>query len=75
MTTDSRIAYSLFMRETDPIAVLQAFCRDYPTQAEAAAALGVSAQYLSGLLNGRSAWSDAMLAKLGLRWAVVKEAR
>lgn len=60
------------MKAVDPIAELERFCKRHRTHAAAAKALGISAPYLSDMLNGRRDFSDAMLARLGLRWAVVR---
>jgi hypothetical protein len=57
----------------DPHAVLQAFCAQFATQAQAASALGISASYLTDLLKKRREFSDAVLGKLGLTTIVVKE--
>lgn len=59
----------------NPTERLEAHVARYRTQREAAAALGITQPYLSDLLQGRRTFSDAILGKLGLRWAVVKEAR
>ena len=51
---------------------LRALLAQHGTQQEAASALGISQQYLSDLLLGRRTFSEAMLAKLGLRRTVVE---
>ncbi len=53
--------------------VLRAFTLHYGLQRNAAKALGVSPGYVSDLLSGRRDFSEAMLAKLGLRRIVVRE--
>ena len=60
------------IKELDPVAELRAFVARFTSQADAAKALGVSAVYVSDLLNRRRDVSNNILAKLGLRWVVVK---
>lgn len=52
--------------------VLRAFVAQYKTQADAAAALKLSQSYLTDLLRGRRAFSDAVLRKLGLERVIVE---
>ena len=54
--------------------VLKAFMARYPTQKEAAAALGVSAAYLVDLKRGSRGFSNAMLEKLGLERVITRKA-
>ena len=53
-------------QNTDPLKELKAFVAKYPTQGEAAAALGISRPYLFDLLHNNRRPSAAILAKLGL---------
>lgn len=46
------------------IASLQFYCKD-KTQKQAAAELGISAQYLSDVLNGHRPMSEKLASKLG----------
>lgn len=46
---------------------LRAFVKRHNTQKDAAAALGISPQYLGDLLTERRDFSDTVLQKLGLR--------
>ena len=62
------------MKEVQPLDVLRAWVARYPTQRDAAKALGVSAPMLTDLLYGRRSLSVRVLARLGLRRAVVKAA-
>jgi len=59
--------------EIDAYAVLLRFVGEHKRQADAAMALGVTASYLSDLVNKRRDISDSILSKLGLRRAVVKQ--
>ena len=55
---------------------LEAFVTDSGgMQRHAAAKLGITPQYLCDLLNGRRTFSERILAKLGLRRAVVESRR
>lgn len=63
------------MRETNPTDALIAYCKRFPRQLDAAAALQITPAYLSDLINGRRDITDPLLAKLGLRRIVVKEQR
>lgn len=58
--------------ERDATDALHKFVDQYPTQKDAARALGVSPAYLSDVKNGRRTFSDNLLQKLGLRRVVVK---
>ncbi len=58
------------MKEIDPRARLQVFVAKHETQVAAAAALEISAAYLSDILRGRRDFSDQILEKLGLRRVV-----
>lgn len=49
------------------MAVLRAFVAQRPSQAAAAADLGVSAPYLSDILAGKRDFSDRVLKAIGLR--------
>ncbi len=60
--------------EVDPITRLRAFADGYPTQRAAAKALGISAPYLTQLLNGDRELSDEILKRLGLRRVIVEAA-
>ena len=59
-------------RMATPETVLRAFVAKYDTQVDAAKALHLSQSYLTDLLRGRRAFSDTVLAKLGLKRIVVK---
>lgn len=63
---------TLSMRETDPTIPLAKLIAECGSHGKAAKKLGISQPYLSDLMRGRRTWSKAMLAKLGLRRAVVK---
>lgn len=52
---------------------LHRFVEKYPTQKEAAKALGIKPAYLSDLVNMRRDLSDTILIKLGLRRMVVQK--
>lgn len=52
---------------------LHKFVEKYPTQKEAATALGISPAYLNDLVNMRRDLSSKMLARLGLKRAVVQD--
>lgn len=56
----------------DPQAELKQFVSKHSTQQAAAQALGIAPSHLTDLLRGRRTFSEAMLAKLGLRRAVVR---
>ena len=58
--------------DVDPLKALRAFVAKYPLQKEAAAALGISPNYLSDLLLGRRDFSKTILTALGLRRVVRK---
>lgn len=60
------------MRTKEPLAVLKSFVSKYPTKRAAAQALDISAPYLTDLLYGRRKFSEAMLAKIGLRRMVIE---
>lgn len=63
-------------RHIDPVDRLRRFIAEHGTQKQAAAALGVSQSYLSGILRGRFDMSDRMVAALGLtKRVVIEEAR
>jgi len=57
-------------KQVDPLARLRAHVGRYETQRQAAAALEISAPYLTQLLGGRRKFSRKVLARLGLRRAV-----
>jgi predicted transcriptional regulator len=59
--------------ERDPREALRAFVAQYRTQTEAAAALGVSAVYVSDMLAGKRDPGAPILRRLGLRRAVVED--
>lgn len=59
------------MPDVNPTMALQHKVREYKTQKDAAKALGISPAYLSDLVNGRRDVPTKILAKLGLRKAVV----
>lgn len=59
-------------RELDPLETLRTFVKRYPTQRAAASALGIHEVYLCALLAERCGFSDRMLERLGLRYAIVK---
>lgn len=52
---------------------LHKFVEKYPTQKDAAKALGIKPAYLSDLVNMRRDLSDTILTKLGLKRAVVSK--
>jgi hypothetical protein len=56
----------------DVIRELEKQVRKAGSQKEAAEALGISAQYLNDLLQGRRGASDNVLEKLGLKRIVVR---
>lgn len=59
-------------KKTDPMrAALQRLVTKHGTQLAASQALGISAVYMSDLLNGRRDGSVAVLAKLGLERVIV----
>ena len=58
-------------QEVNPLITLRAFVSHYPTQKAAAAALGIQAVYLGDMLRGRRQIGPPVLARLGLRRAVV----
>jgi hypothetical protein len=60
------------MKNRDPLVALEQFVARHPTQAAAAVALGLSQSYLCDLLAGRRAFSDRVLALLGLKRVVVQ---
>ncbi len=62
----------MLVKPVDPIETLRAFVANYPTQRQAAAALGISPVYLSDILNERRDFSNTVLEKLGLKRIVVK---
>ncbi len=57
--------------DVDAAAHLRALVETHGTQRAVAKRLGYSEVYVSDLLAGRRAFSDAMLAKLGLRRTIV----
>ncbi len=59
-------------REIEPLERLQRFVETFRTQTAAADELGISRQYLSQLLGSKRDFSDQVLAKIGLRRAVVE---
>lgn len=61
------------MAEIDALDRLQKFVRKYPTQKDAAFALGITQAYLSDLINMRRDLSAPLLKKLGLKRAVVSD--
>lgn len=61
------------LKEVNPMAELNAFCAKYRLQKEAAAALGISPNYLSDLLLGRRDFSATLLTALNLREVVVRK--
>lgn len=61
------------MNEVDPQVELASFLERYPTQNDAAKALGIAAPYLSDLLHGHRGFSDRILKRLGLKRIVVAE--
>ena len=63
---------SLKLTPADPVLALKRVAAQYPTQVEAAAALGRSPSYLCDLLQGTRECSDRVLALVGLRRVVVK---
>lgn len=70
-----RYRYSLLpmANETNPNDALNAFVTRHGTQRKAADALGITQGYLSDLLHNKRDITDTVLAKLGLRKAVVKK--
>jgi len=63
------------MRELDPIERLRRLVSTYPTQRAAADGLGLSPQYVTQLLTGKRAFSETVLARIGLRRAVIERDR
>ena len=63
------------VREIDPLVVLKKIVSQHGSQAAAAAALGVSPQFLGDLLHGRRDCSQKVLERMGLRRTVVAAAR
>jgi plasmid maintenance system antidote protein VapI len=59
--------------EVDPKETLATWVRQYRTQREAAAVLGVHESFLSDMLSGRRDVSVPVLEQLGLRRTVVKD--
>ena len=59
--------------EVNPNTALQKFRSQHETLGDAADALGVSKQYLSDMLQGRRDLSPRILAKLGLKRAVIQD--
>lgn len=59
--------------ETSPVEMLRRAIKEAGTQARLAEQWGVSQAYISDMLNKRRGFSDAVLARLGLRRVVVKE--
>ena len=59
------------MTEQDARKVLAKIVREQGSQLDAAAMLGISAQYVNDLLHGRRRFSTTVLEKLGLRWTIV----
>jgi plasmid maintenance system antidote protein VapI len=59
------------MGDVNGYEILQKFVSKYPTRKAAAAALHISAPYLTDLLNLRRDLSRRMLDKLGLKRSVV----
>lgn len=56
----------------DVIRILERHVERAGNQKKAAEALGISAQYLNDLLQGRRDPSDNVLEKLGLEWKIVR---
>lgn len=56
----------------DPAEVLKAYVVSHGSRKAAAVAIGITEQYLGDILNGNRGFSDAVLAKLGLKSAIVK---
>lgn len=54
---------------------LRAVVKGYPSQAAAARALGLSPQFLNGILKGHKRMPDGLLEKLGFVRRTVVEAR
>ena len=61
------------MKELNALDVLKDYVDGFTTKGDAASALGVSKQYLNDMLNRHRDISPRMLAKLGLRKAVVQK--
>lgn len=59
--------------EINPLDRLHKFVDRFPTQKDAADALGIKPAYLSDLVNMRRDLSPNILAKLGLRRTVVQK--
>lgn len=53
--------------DPDPIIVLRTACATAGSQAAWARSVGLSPQYVTDLLAGRRAFTDPVLARLGLR--------
>jgi transcriptional regulator with XRE-family HTH domain len=60
------------LKEVDPRQRLRKVVARYPTQQDAAAALGIAPSYLSDMLAGKRNVSDRILAWIGLRPTVVE---
>jgi transcriptional regulator with XRE-family HTH domain len=54
------------------IRILERHVRRAGSQKRAAEELGISAQYLNDLLQGRREPSDNVLEKLGLKWKIAR---
>ena len=61
------------MKTIDAMGALKAHIAKYETQSKAAAALGMSQQLLSQVVNGKIGFSDVLLEKLGLKRIVVSK--
>ena len=63
------------MKSINPVTVLERYRKQYPTQQEAAEALGISTAYMSDLLNGRRDCPDWLLGNLGLERIIIEKPR
>ncbi len=61
------------MKAIDPVAVLKSYREQFDTQTKAAAKLGISAVYMSDLLNRRRDVPEWLLTQLGLQRVVVRK--
>lgn len=63
------------MKNVNAAEALERHCQQYETLTEAAAALGISKQYLSDIRQNHRDITPRVLAKLGLRRVIVKETK
>jgi hypothetical protein len=58
--------------DINPRSFLQIYVREFPSQAAAARAMGISRSYLNHILAGRKSFSESILDKIGLKRVLVK---